>query len=96
MSVNQSASGLLQLIPKPFSRGTSSLLVAGSENATVSANKFPYPCRLRPCLLRILSSEDSERFVSPGTFSFVLSFYLLALLTGSPLLFFVVIVGCPF
>ena len=36
----------------------------------------PQPKRLRLFLTALLCSEDSERFVSPGTFSFVLSFLL--------------------
>ena len=44
MCVIQSASELLQLIPKSY---PGKVIVAGSENAVQSANQFPSPRRFR-------------------------------------------------
>ena len=80
MSVNQSASELLQLIPKPF---PGKVVVAGSENAAQSANQFPSPRRLLH-FNYAFKAVNSESFVSSGIFFFfILLFYLMAFLTGS-------------
>ena len=55
------------------------------------------PKPTQPLLTALLSSGDSEKNCETRYFSFVLSFYLLVLLTGSPFGYFVVvIVGCTF